>query len=419
MSMLRVFCSSLLLILATASLADEAPVARILVTFDDPGMSRSARAGPVRPGYRRQGSTYLVSADVRRAARRLEQQFSMRLLDEWPIDPLKVHCIVYAIDATRDVDELLESLRRHPKVESAQRMNNFEVLGDTGPQSADPYVGLQHSISSLHITAAHRWSRGDGSKVAIIDTGADVRHPDLRAQIDVRLDFVGDHVDEFEADAHGTAIAGIIGASSDNGIGIVGVAPSAELSILRACWYEDRNEAAVCDTFTLAKALSFAIESPAKVINLSLGGPPDPLLARLVQEALSAGKIVVAAAPLITADGAFPAGIAGVIVADAIERQTGAATGSTVFAPGDDILVAIPGGGFDYASGSSLSAAHVTGIVALLVSRQPALTPAAAGALLIDAGDPAHGSVSACRALARLLGETGCGTPEFPADGRY
>lgn len=401
----------LLLLVAGAAGAGEGSTARILVTFDDPGMSRSAAAGPVRPGYSRRGSTYLVSIDVGRAARRLAKEFDLETVDEWPIHPLKVHCIVYAIDASRDIDKLLERLQQQPKVESAQRMNSFEVLDDPAHRPATDYAGLQHSMTSLHVTAAHRWSRGSGSQVAIIDTGADVHHPDLRKQIVAHMDFTGRRGEDFENDAHGTAIAGIIAASPENGI--VSVAPSAQLSVLRACWYVERGARAVCDTFTLAKALSFAVNSTANVINLSLGGPADPLLARLVARAMADGKIVVTAAPPSTAPDLFPAGIDGVIVADAIERQSLGQADDRIFAPGDEILVAIPGGGFDYASGSSLSAAHVSGVIALLVSRDPELSPTTAGQLLRSAVDPAGGSLSACRALAILLGETGCGTPGF------
>lgn len=404
------------LLLAAGGVSAEAETVRILVTFEDPGMSRSARAGPVRPGYSRRGSNYLVSVNVRRAARRLERAFDLQLIDEWPIDPLKIHCIVYDVDATRDVGALIGRLSAQPGVESAQRMNTFEVLSDAAVRSPDRYAELQHNMMSLHIEAAHQWSRGDGSRVAIIDTGADIGHPDLRDQIEMHADFTDDNGAGFEDDAHGTAIAGIIGASSENGIGITGVAPAASLSILRACWYVDRQAAAVCDTFTLAKALSFAIDSPAKVINLSLGGPEDPLLERLVVRALTEGKIVVAAAAHTPEQAAFPASVAGVIVADAAEGNSLAEINGAVYAPGADILVAVPGGSFDYASGSSLSAAHVSGVVALLVSRKPALTSADAGALLRSAVNPDGRSVSACRALASLLGVTGCFAPGLMSD---
>jgi hypothetical protein len=413
---LRIVAAALgLLLLATGSLAGVQPP-QILVTFADPGLSRAARSGPVRPGYVRGRSNYLVSIDVRRAARRLEAEFGLRQVDEWPIDPLKVHCIVYAVDAQSNLDSLLAQLREQPRVESAQRMQTFDVLGSSSRTVADSYVGLQHNMEQLEVAAAHRWSRGGGSSVAIIDTGADTRHPDLRSQIDTHVDFVDQDSRRFDSDPHGTAVAGII-ASSDNGTGIVGVAPLASISVLKACWYVDGRSSAVCNSFTLAKALSFAIESAAQIINLSLSGPHDPLLSRLVGRAIDDGKIVVAAAPSLAVADAFPFGIDGVIAVDSADREPHTRQMNTLFAPGDDILVPVPGGGFDYASGSSLSAAHVSGVVALLVARQPALTYRDVSALLAAGDGPSGTSVNACRALARLLNEAGCTLPVQAADG--
>lgn len=403
----------LCLLVATASRAADAEETKILVTFADPDLGNVARAGPVRPGYNRRSSSYVVSLEVRRAARRIEREFGLELLDEWPIDPLKVHCIVYAVGDNDDVDALLGEIRPRPGVDSAQRLNTFEVMGPAQNGQSDRYAGLQSSIARLGLTAAHRLTLGQGSHVTIIDTGADTEHPDLRSRIDEHIDFVEGYAREIASDAHGTAVAGIIGASSDNGIGIVGVAPGASMTVLKSCWYVDQAAHAVCDTFTLATALSFAIDSATQVINLSLAGPEDPLLTRLVEHALAAGKIVVAAAPAADRSSGFPALIDGVIVvhdADGPgERLTGA-----VYAPGRDILVPVPGGGFDFASGSSLSAAHVSGIVALLLAREPALKRHDVHALLAAASPDA--SISACRALAALLEEPVCGTATADVD---
>ena len=420
MCRLALVCVALSLLLAAGgAIAADPPADRILVTFADPGMSNSARAGPVRPGYGRRTSTYLVSIGVRRAARSIEREFALQPLDEWPISPLKVHCIVYSIGEGRNVDELLQRLRDEPKVESAQRMNTFEVLG----QSADTDAGyneLQHSAGSLQLAMAHRWSRGKGARISIIDTGADISHPEIAAQVVEHVDFVEEASAEFRADAHGTAIAGIIGASGDSKLGIVGVAPSSAVTVLKACWYTDRQKPAVCNSFTLAKALVFALESSADVINMSLSGPNDPLLARLVTEAVADGKIVIAASPPAASERMFfPAGVPGVIVVDVAGGAGKRARSGLVRAPGNDILVPIPGGGFDFASGSSLSAAHVSGVVALLLSRQPHLSREEIGALLTFADDPDRQSISACRALTKLMGQGECPMPSFASDGAY
>jgi hypothetical protein len=381
---------------------------RILVTFSDPGMSNAARAGPARPGYSRRSSTYLVSVNVNRAAKRLAKDFGLQKVDEWPILPLKVHCLVYAVSSEMPVDELLGLLRQRPEVESAQRLNEFEVSESIDKSEVDPYSGLQHNLGTLELDKAHAWSLGDGINVTIIDTGADFRHPELKTQIKTHRDFAGANDDEFTADAHGTAVAGVIGAAANNGIGVVGVAPSAQLSVLRACWYRRGDTGgAVCDSFTLAKALSYALENGTDIINLSLGGPSDELLGRRIKLALQSGIVVVAAAPAVQTNG-FPADIPGVIVVESEQSPGSELHRFPVQAPGDEILVPVPGGGFDYASGSSLSAAHVSGIVALLVAKQPDLSRDDISLLLIGSRTIAGKSVNACRALAQLLQESGC-----------
>jgi subtilisin family serine protease len=167
----------------------------------------------------------------------------------------------------------------------------------------------------------------------------------------------------------------------------------------------------VCNTFTLAKALNHAIEAKTNIINLSLNGPSDALLGRMVALALARGIVVVAAAPEKSGSG-FPVEIPGVIVVGSDDDHGLQAAGSrsTVRAPAADILVPVPAGGYDFASGTSLSAAQVSGIVALLVARKPDLTADEITSLLVDSPPAGVESVNACRALAQLLSKSGCAT---------
>jgi len=376
---------------------------RILVTFADPGMSSMAVAGPAGPSYRRMSSSYLVSIGVKRAANKLALDFELEVIDEWPILPLKVHCLVYSVADDVAVETLLEQIRSRPEVESAQLLNQFEASTSPKLTSRDPHVQLQHHVAELQLPEAHTLSRGEGVNITIIDTGADFLHPDLKTQISDHADFVEPGHGEFTADAHGTAVAGVIAAAQDNGIGIIGVAPLARLTVLKACWYGDRGQRAICNSFTLAKALSYASVSDADIINLSLAGPPDALLGRLVAVALERGIVVVGATPEGEAAG-FPTDVPGVIAAG-----TGDPPGTgRVLAPGDSILAPVPGGGFDFASGSSLSAAQVSGVAALLLARRSDLRPDDVNRLLTNS--PAAGSpwINACRALIDLLDVPGC-----------
>jgi len=413
--MIRAIVVGILLIGAgsIAGYADDAPdedtgMTRILVTFADPGMSNAARAGPAGPGYRRRSSNYLASVGVKRKANRIANEFDLETLDEWPIISLKVHCLVFGVAKEVQVEDLLGRLRQRPEVESAQLLNEFEVTG-TSADKGDPYLNLQHNLTTLELVQAHTWSLGDGTNVTIIDTGADLQHPELKSQIASHQDFVNEGDSDFSADAHGTAVAGVIGAAANNGVGLIGVAPSARLSVLKACWHRQDDSPAICNSFTLAKALSYAIDSGTDIINLSLGGPTDALLGRLLRLAIDRGIIVVAAAPSQTAAG-FPAGVSGVIVVGTDDQSESRkhARRYSINAPGKDILVPVPHGGYDYASGSSLSAAHVSGVVALLVARRPELTNEQINTLLMSSRPAVHESVNACRALAALLQESGC-----------
>jgi subtilisin family serine protease len=290
-------------------------------------------------------------------------------------------------------------------------LNYFDVRGTHEASNNDPYSHLQHNHDSLDIRRAHAWSTGDGVDVTIIDTGADFRHPDLKAQIEDRQDFVGFRGGTFDHDAHGTAIAGIIAAEPDNGVGIVGIAPAVRLRILKACWYDASTTAAVCDSFTLAKALAHAIDENTNIINLSLGGPSDALLSRLVSAALARDILVVVADPVQSLAG-FPSDVPGVIVAGSVAQPDADRLGAILGAPADEILVPVPGGGFDYASGSSLSAAQVSGVAALLMAKRPGLHRDEIHDLLAGSRNASDANVNACRALSSLLEQSGCGPGE-------
>ncbi len=212
---------------------------------------------------------------------------------------------------------------------------------------------------------------------------------------------------------HGTAVAGIIGARADNSVGIVGVAPEARLMALRACWQVPADaSAAVCSSFTLAKALQFAIDNNARVINLSLGGPRDRLLERLVAAAVSRGVVIVAAADPRFADGGFPASLPGVLAVASDDVHDASAT--AYLAPGRDIPTTLPGQRWGLVGGSSYAAAQIAGLVALLIDVAPEQNPQQIRETLSTSekatSSPRRGAiVDACAAVARTVGACACG----------
>ena len=193
------------------------------------------------------------------------------------------------------------------------------------------------------------------------------------------------------AEQHGTGVAGIIAGVADNHIGIAGVAPHARIMALRACWQEG-SDGAVCDTLSLAKALYFAIDHNAQVINLSLSGPADPLLGRLIDVALARGVVVVGALDLRKrADGGFPASPprSWWRCPDDPADHDGRARW---WLPGRGTPTTQPGGRFAFVSGSSYAAAHVSGLFALMRERNgKAATPVSLVTL-----KPGGGAIDTC-----------------------
>jgi len=385
--------------------ARETPRRYVVVTVRNPTAAPATHAASTLHGYDSVGAPYLAGSSARGAADALAKEFRLERAASWPIQLLGVNCLVYAIPESADAAALVARLARDPRVESAQPLLAFATLG--APYN-DPYAELQRNVAQMGIAQAHGLSRGAGVRIALIDTGVDVGHPDLAPGAARTRNFVDTDAAAFRADAHGTAVAGVIGAVPNNGIGIVGVAPDAQLLAYKACWRAATGIAGVCNTFTLAQALAAAIEARADIINLSLAGPSDPLLTRLVNEGLARGTIIVGAVPADGLRRTFPTDIPGVLAVDAAEA--GHHARDTVAAPGRDILSLAPDGHYDFYSGSSLATAEVTGLVALLRSERPRLTGSDALSLLRQS--PSSGGIegvpNACSALAALTHRSPC-----------
>ena len=368
----------------------------ILVTVANPPELPPARPGATPRAYDLV-TPYRAGARARATAAALAQQYRLRQVDAWPIAPLSVHCVVFEVPGGATREQTLAALAGDARVRLAQPMQTFRTLA---AGYNDPYLDLQRGFREIDAAGAQQWSRGEGIRIAIIDTGIDASHPDLAGRVVAMRNFVDADARRFARDRHGTAVAGVISSIANNNVGIVGVAPGAQLLALKACWHGDAG-AAHCNSFTLAQALSAAIEADADVVNLSLAGPVDPLLTQLVERALDGGAVVVAAAPPGGALDGFPAGVAGVIAVDVAGAT--AATG-VLRAPGSHVITLVPGGSYDFVSGSSLAAAHVSGAVALLLAEHPELSPKDVGGLLrAGASD-----VNACAALAALRRDGRC-----------
>jgi hypothetical protein len=339
----------------------------------------------------------------RRIAAKLAREHGLKLDSDWPMPVVGLHCFVMDVPGNASPDRIAEILAQDPRVEWAQPVRLFHAMG-----RADPLSSLQPGTALWHLSEIHQAATGRNVRVAIVDSGIEAEHPDLAGQVEFKENLVDGS--PYAAETHGTAVAGIIAALAGNGIGIAGIAPDARLLAMRACWEESRD-VTTCNSFTLGKALHSAIMHGAQVINLSLTGPSDRLLRRLLDAALARGIKLVGAVDPHSKDGGFPASHPGVLaVADEESAAVAAGGMHMVIAPGRDIPTTVPGARWNFVSGPSFAAAHVSGLVALITELQPALAPAliqkAMGA--DPDGIPAARTVDACATFARLAGTCSC-----------
>ena len=333
-----------------------------------------------------------------RLARNIAHQHGLTFVDNWPMPMIGVDCFIMAVTDGRSAASAVDELSHDSKVAWAEPVQLFQAQGRTGSHN-DPLYPAQPAARAWDLADLHHVATGQGIKVAVVDSGIQANHPDLSGQLLVNRNFVAGQSEV--AEDHGTGVAGVIAAKSDNGIGIAGVAPGARLLGLRACWQQHgASHTTVCDGLSLAKALYFAVQEKADVINLSLSGPDSRLLRSLIDAALQRGSVVVTAYDRAERDGGFPASVSGVI---AVADRSLAATSADVYiAPGRDVPTTEPGGRWFLVNGSSFSAAHVSGLAALVRQRRPSAS------LTLVSDRRGGGTIDACATLARAANGCDC-----------
>ena len=285
----------------------------------------------------------------------------------------------WRIDGSRSVrDTLLRIQSRFPSVSFGQANGVFigaQVQPTTKPDAATDAAAAQYVVRKLHLLEAHRINSGDNILVAVIDSKIDTAHPDLAGVIADEYDVVGTAA---PAHAHGTAMAGAIAAHSK----LVGVAPKVKLLAIRA--FAGSGESAQSTTFNILKAIDWAASKNARIVNMSFAGPPDTLLQEMLNKANARGIVLIAAVgnegprspPLYPAADARVIGVTATDADDKLMPQANRGTQVAIAAPGVEILAAAPNGAYQVTSGTSVAAAHATGVAALLLAAKPTLTPA-------------------------------------------
>jgi hypothetical protein len=249
----------------------------------------------------------------------------------------------------------------------------------------------QYALATLRLPEAHTLAHGANVTIAVIDSGIDLKHPELAGAISDSFDALGSkegpHV-------HGTGIAGVIVAHAR----LMGSAPAANIVAIRA--FATAPSGAESTSFVVLKALDYAASHGAQIVNMSFAGPKDALIERGIAAAASKGIVMVAAAgnagpkspPLYPAANPNVIAVSATDAHDKLFAASNRGSHIAIAAPGVDIFLPAPDEKYQMTSGTSFSAAYISGLVALMLERNPALKPEEVRATLMktarDLGSP-------------------------------
>lgn len=298
----------------------------------------------------------------------------------------------YFVPDQRTADGVVAAMQGDNRVLSAQRNNRYELTQSYGNDSINN--DLQYALTKIHLTPAHAIAQGRGVKIAVIDSGVDRSHPDLKTGIAAQFDAAPGTAGP--VDSHGTAVAGIIRAS-----GLAkGIAPESDVLAARAFYNVKGYKGPQSSTVVLLRAMDWAVANGAKVVNMSFAGAHDLALERVIGKMRDKKTLLVAAGgnngP--KAPPAYPAAYDGVIAVTATDPDDrlydNANRGDYIelAAPGVDIFVVAPNSTHSFSSGTSMAAAHVSGLIALIVEQRPSVDEHAVREILtttaVDLGAP-------------------------------
>lgn len=296
---------------------------------------------------------YSNSLELKRFGKRVAKEYDLRLKKAWFIDSLKVYCIIVEVDPNKK--NVLSTLEQDERVDWVQRSNRFELLKSTSKDAPSSVAEVATLFDQMD---------GLGVRIALIDSAVSRQHPELLGSISVNRDLViGGEPSNAIGERHGTAMAGILVASPQTGLGIRGVAPAAQVLAYRGCWENDSG-GTQCNTLSLARALDDVIKAAPSILNLSLSGPRDRLLDSLINKLVAKNVFIVAAFdPSRTNNNRFPARRNGVLIVRAEHMHQGFQNEFT--APGRRIVVS-PDTNYQSMNGHSVATAYTSGVLALM-----------------------------------------------------
>lgn len=274
-----------------------------------------------------------------------------------------------------------------------QNTQQTEVKTSTTYGFDDPGISMQYAISETNANLA--WAEVEQKEtvtIAIIDTGVDYTHEDLKNRVSTEYgyDFINNDNDPMDDNGHGTHVAGIIGAEGNNGVGIVGMVGDLDIEIIPI---KALDADGVSNVPTVVKAIEYAISLDVDIINLSFGTESKSKdLDEAVAKAIANDIFVVVASgnSSTLSDFSSPLSVEGVCAVGAtnessmISSFSNFGTYTDIGAPGESIVSTYPNNEYSAQSGTSMATPMITSVVALLIAQDPTLTITEINSLLVD-----------------------------------
>jgi len=313
----------------------------------------------------------LAANGADQAARSLVQRFQLAQIESFDVPGAGTRLYRWRILGRRPAPAVVRAIEADGRTVSVSLNYIMRLYGEPGTEIEPPLE--QYALAKMQLPQAHVLARGGDVLVAIIDGGVDASHPELQGVIEDTFNAVraGD-----KAHPHGTAVAGAIAAHAR----LKGSAPAAR--VLAAQAFDRGQDRSEGNGFTVARAIYWATDRGARVINMSFAGMRDPSIEQSLRYARQKGVILVAAAgnkgPLSAP--LFPAANPDVIAVTATDQNdkvfqlANRGKHIAVSAPGVELFLPGVNGTYQEISGTSFAAAEVSGTIALLIERKRDLT---------------------------------------------
>jgi subtilisin family serine protease len=318
---------------------------------------------------------------------RIVRRLGLTVLSSQTLGLLGTRVIQFQFGAGKNIRDVIRELEKERIVDEATPNYEFELAQDAAapaPNGGDP---AQYIIAKLKLAEAHRIATGENVLIAVIDSEIDAKHPDIDGRIAARYEEAGP---ADKPHPHGTGMAGAIVSHRK----LMGTAPGARILAIRA--FGGPSGSAKGTTLQIVKGLDWAIDQKARIVNMSFAGPKDPTLAKAFKAASDKGVVLIAAAgnagpkspPLYPGADPYVIAVTATDADDQVYANANRGKYLTVAAPGVDILVPAPDGNYEFTTGTSVAAAHVSGVAALLLQRDPKLDATGVREILASTANP-------------------------------